>query len=69
MISIVFIKARISHNQFKCNYATNKNFFLNVLLRFWNLHEILNILEQKIIPHSLSICDIIDCEERCNLNI
>ena len=30
------------------NYLRNKKLFLNLLLAFWNLYEILNILNQKM---------------------
>ena len=34
---------------FKCNYLKNKKHLVNFLFRFWNLHQILNIFEKKII--------------------
>ena len=38
----------ICRNQFKCSYVENKKVLLNFLLYFWNLHQILNILKQKM---------------------
>ena len=40
---------KICHSKFKCNYLKNKNLFLNFLFNFWNLHQISNILKQKMI--------------------
>ena len=37
----------ISRNKFKRHYLKNKELFLDFLLRFWNVHEISNILEKK----------------------
>ena len=34
---------------FKCNYLKNKKHLVNFLFLFWNLHQILNIFEKKII--------------------
>ena len=34
------------HNQSKSNCLKNKNIFLNFLLHFWNLHQILNNLKK-----------------------
>ena len=48
MTSIFFIIVRIYVNQFKCNYLRKKKSFLNPLLHFWNLHQILNIFKKKI---------------------
>ena len=49
MASILLQIARICNSQFKCNYLKNKKNFLNSCFHFWNLHEILNILEKKMI--------------------
>ena len=38
--------------------------FLNFLLHFWNLNQILNILEKKDDPHGLYISEITDGEGR-----
>ena len=35
--------------RFKCNYLENQKHFLVFLFHSWNLHEILNILKQKMI--------------------
>ena len=46
MTSIFFEVVRICHNQFKCNCLKTKKCFLNFLLHFWNLHQILIILKK-----------------------
>ena len=38
----------ISRNKFKRHYLKNKKLFLDFLLHFWNVHEIQNILKQKM---------------------
>ena len=48
MKSILFLIETIQRYQFKCNYLRNKKLFLNFLLHFWNLSEILNVLKKKI---------------------
>ena len=40
---------RICSSLFKCNYLKNKTLFLNFLTHLWNLHQILNIFEKKMI--------------------
>ena len=45
--SILLVIVRIYRNQFKLIYP-GKKIFLNFLLLFWNLHQILNILNTKI---------------------
>ena len=49
MASILFKVVRICNSQFKCNYLKNKKLFLNFLFDFWNLHQILKILREKMI--------------------
>ena len=49
MTNIRLKSARICHSQFKCNYLENKKHFLNFLFHSWNLHQILNILKEKMI--------------------
>ena len=39
---------RICNSQFKCNYLIIEKQFLNILLHFWNLRNILIILKKKI---------------------
>ena len=46
--SILLKIGRICHSQFKCNYLINENLFLNFLFDFWNLNQISNILEKKM---------------------
>ena len=38
----------ISSNKFKRHYVKNKRLFVDFLLDFWNVHEINNILQQKM---------------------
>ena len=49
MTSILLGIVRICSSQFKCNYLKNGKLFLNFLLYFWNLHQILKILKGKMI--------------------
>ena len=49
MTSTIFGIVRICNSLFKCNYLKNENLFLNFLFHLWNLHQILNIFEKKII--------------------
>ena len=48
MTSILFSIGSIYCNQIKCNYLRNKKNFLKLLLYFWNLQQILNILNQTM---------------------
>ena len=41
--------ARIWNSQFKYNYLKNEKSFVNFLLHFWNVHQILNILKEKML--------------------
>ena len=43
------LDGRICHSQFECNSLKNEELFLNLLLNFWNLQQILNILKEKMI--------------------
>ena len=38
----------ISRNKFKRTYIKNKRLFLDFFLHFWNVHDIQNILKEKI---------------------
>ena len=38
----------ISRNKFKRHYLKNKILFVDLLLYFWNVHEIYNILKKKM---------------------
>ena len=58
----------ISRNKFKRTYLKNKRLFLDFLLRFWNVHEIQNILEKKEEHPSLVISEMMDCERGFYLN-
>ena len=48
MSCILFNIARNCNSQIKCNYVKNEKIFLNFLFHFWNLHQILNILKEKM---------------------
>ena len=48
MTNIPFVIVSICRKEFKCNYLRNEKRFLIFLLNFWNLHQILNILKQKM---------------------
>ena len=50
----ISVKARVSHNQFKCNYLKTKKYFLNFLLHFWNLNITWNTLKNKISLRDIS---------------
>ena len=49
MASILFKIVRICKSQFRCNYLKNEKLFRNILFHFWNLHEILNLLKERMI--------------------
>ena len=44
MTSILFLIGRIYRKKFKFNYLKTQNKFLNFLLHFLNVHQILNFL-------------------------
>ena len=69
MTSILAAICRISHNNFKRHYLRNKRLFLDFLLHFWNVHEILSIFKKKDEYSSLIISEIIDAERRGYLNV
>ena len=48
MASILSMVVEICNSQFKCNYLKNQNLFLNFLFHFWNIHQILDILKEKM---------------------
>ena len=49
MASILFKVVQICHSPFTCNYLKNEKCFPNFLFDSWNLHQILNILKEKIL--------------------
>ena len=49
MASILFKVVGICNSQFKCNYLKKKKHFFKFLFHFWILHQILNILKEKMI--------------------
>ena len=58
---------RIFRNNFKRHYLRNKRFFLDLLLHFWNVHEISSIFKEKKEYASVIISEIIDAERRVYL--
>ena len=58
---------RIFRNNFKRHYLRNKRFFLDLLLHFWNVHEISSIFKKKKEYASVIISEIIDAERRVYL--
>ena len=55
MPSILFNIARICNSQFECKHLKNEKPFLNFLFHFWNLNQISNVLEKKmmVLPNVL----------------
>ena len=49
MASILFKIPRICNSEFECNYLKNEKAFLDFLFHFFNLHEILNLKNLKMI--------------------
>ena len=49
MTSILVRIVRICSSILKCNYLKNEKHFLDFLSHLWNLHQILNIFEKKMI--------------------
>ena len=47
MAGILLKIVRLYYSEFKCNYMKNEKSFLNFLFRFWDLHQILNILKKR----------------------
>ena len=62
MKSILFFIGTISRYQFICNYLWNKKLFLNVLLHFRNLPEILNPLKKEMTLIAFCISEITGSE-------
>ena len=68
MTSIPTAICRIYRSNFKRHYLRNKRLFLDFLLHFWNVCEILSILKKNEHP-SLILSEIIDAERRGYLNV
>ena len=67
---IIFaIIVEIYRNQFKRIYLKKQKLFLDILLHFWNLNKILNIVKKKLEPHNLSISKIIQSHKCGCLNV
>ena len=49
MPSILFNIVKICNSQLKCNYLENEKLFLEFFFHFWNVHQILNFLKEKMI--------------------
>ena len=47
MAGILLKIVRLYYSEFKRNYMKNEKSFLNFLFRFWDLHQILNILKKR----------------------
>ena len=60
MRSIPAAISRLYSNNFKHRYLKNKKLFLDYLLRFWNVHEILEHFQKRDEYPSLIISEIID---------
>ena len=48
MAGILFNIARICNSQLKCKYLKNEKLFLHFFFHGWNLHQVLNILNKKM---------------------
>ena len=69
MTNIPVAISRIFDNKFKRRYLKKERFFLDFLLTFWDVHEILNILKKKKEFLSLIITDIIASERDVYLSV
>ena len=49
MKNILLKISRTCNGQFKCNYLKNEKPFHNILFHFCNLHQTLNVLEEKMV--------------------
>ena len=49
MTSIPVAICRFSNNKFKRLYLKKERLFMDFLLRFWNVHEIENILKKRTV--------------------
>ena len=59
MTCILLITERNSHSKFQWNYFQNQKHFLELSLRFWNLHKILSILKKMMILITLIFPEIL----------
>ena len=62
MESILFFRGTIERYQFRCNYLRNKKLFLNFLLHFLNLSEILNPFKKELTLIAFCISEITGSE-------
>ena len=69
MTNIPVSISRLCDNKFKRLYLKNETVFLDFLLHFWNVHEILNILKQKEEFLILIITEIIATERDIYLSV
>ena len=69
MTSIPVAKCRFWNNKFKHIYLKKERLFFDFLLRFLNVHEILNILKKKEEFLSLIITEIIASERDVYLSV
>ena len=49
MTSVLLRIVRITSSLFKWNYFKNTNLFLDIFFHLWNLDQILNIFENKMV--------------------
>ena len=69
MTSIPAAICGIYRNNFKRHYPKNQRLFLDLLLHFWNVHEIWSFLKKKDEYPSLIIPETIDAKRRGYLNV
>ena len=69
MTSIPVGICRIYSNNFKLHYLKNKSLFLDLVLHFWNVHEVSIIFKKKDEYPILIISEIIDAERRGYLSV
>ena len=69
MTSIPVAICRFSYNNFKRLYLRKERLYENFLLHFWNVLEILNILNKKEEHYSLIITEIIASERDVYLSV
>ena len=69
MTSIPIAISRLCDNNFKRVYLKKERLFLDFLLSFWNVHDVLNILNKKEEFLSLIITEIIASERDVYLNV
>ena len=69
MTSISVPISRIYDKKFQSLYLKKERLFLDFLLSYWNMHEILNILQRKEEFLSIIITEIIASERDVYLSV